>query len=191
MNIDAHRDFDAILQESSSTLDTEESRLVRARKELPDIASKFDPLLKSLDEALADHSSDACELARHFGRELIKLSFTQSGESHKLVDDRPLYWSRLMGMVLIRHVLSKRSGENPESIEETCNLFECESRALLDDSSGQTQESQQPIFLGCFDPFTLDNNLAQSNPSAVIAFSLGRESICGHPGVGSGISSPV
>ena len=181
LNIDAHPDLDALLQESSSSLDTEEARLLRAREEFPDIASRFDPLLKDLYTAIANASSGARELARHFGRELIKLSFTQLSDSHKLVDDRPLYWSRLLGLVLIRHVLSKHSRENPESIDETCSLFERESRVRIYPSSNRTQSAKQPVFLSCFDPFALDNNLAQSNPSAVVALSLSRESICDHP----------
>ena len=179
MNIDAHTDLDAALLEFSASLDTEEARLPQARKELTEIARKFDPLLKDLYSALADHSSDACELARRFGRELITLSLSQPSESHSIVDDRPLYWSRLMGMVLIRNALQDRPDSNPDLILEACKLFERESRVHLKDSSVQPSESKQPIFLSCFDPFTLDNNLAQSNPSAVIALSLSREKICG------------
>lgn len=181
MNIDAHPDLDALLQESSSSLDTEEARLLRAREEFPEIASRFDPLLKDLYTAITNASSDAHELARLFGRELITSAFSQTSEGHTLVDDRSLYWARLMGLVAIRSVLSRISSISPGPILEICKLFERESRVCINPSSDRPQSAKQSVFLSCFDPFALDSNLAQSNPSAVIAFSLGRERICGHP----------
>lgn len=181
MNIDAHPELDAILQGSSSHLDTEEARLLRAREELPEIARRFDPLLKDFYTSFADHPPGTCELARLFGRELIISAASQQSESHSLVDDRSLYWARLMGLVVIRSVLSRHSSTSPGLLLETCNMFERESRVSVNPSSDPPQSDKQPVFLSCFDPFSLDNNLAQSNPSAVIAFSLCREKICGHP----------
>ncbi|MXW54720.1 MAG: hypothetical protein F4X44_05020 [Gammaproteobacteria bacterium] len=174
-------DLDSILHESNSSLDTEESRLVSARKELPDIANRFDPLLSKLYVALADQATNAIELATRFGRALLLESINTPNSADLIVDDRSLYWSRLMGLVLIRTALSTRLSASPELILKASELFERESRIRLNDTPDRAQAEKQPIFLSCFDPFTLDNNLAQSNPSAVIAFSLCRERICGHP----------
>ena len=181
MNTDATPDLDALLLESSSSLDLEEARLVRARKVLPDIANRFDPLVNDLCLGLADSSTNVRELVRQFGRELFEQSISPSNRSNSIVDDRPLYWSRLLGLVVIRQLLSRRPNMTTKMVFEARKLFEHESRVRQSGTTERPQTDKQPIFLSCFDPFTLDSNLAQSNPSAVIALSLSHETICGHP----------
>lgn len=181
LNTDAPPDLDALLLESNSSLDLEEARLVRARKELPDVANRFDPLLNDLCRGLADNSTNVIELVQHSGRELFEQSISSSNRSNSIVDDRPLYWSRLLGLVVIRRILSRRPNTASETVSDACTLFEQESRVRKCGAMAQSQSDKKPIFLSCFDPFTLDSNLAQSNPSAVITLSLGRESIDGHP----------
>lgn len=181
MNTDAPPDLDALLQEASPLLTTEEARLIRARKEIPGIANRLDPLLGKLYLALADHATNVRDLALRFGRALLRESMSPLNGANSIVDDRSLYWSRLMGLVLIRNAFQKRQDSNPELVVNACSLFERSSRLHLADSSEPARAEEQTVFLSCFDPFSLDNNLAQSNPSAVIAFSLCRERICGHP----------
>ena len=69
-------------------------------------------------------------------------------------DDRPLYWARL----LLRRLLGE-TGREPG--ERVARGFE-----------GQFREGEPRVLLTGFDPFHLDRNIAQSNPSGLAALAL-------------------
>lgn len=71
-------------------------------------------------------------------------------------DDRPLYWARLK----LRQ-LSRETGRDGESAERAARGFD-----------GDFQGSEPRVLLTGFDPFHLDRNIAQSNPSGLAALAL-------------------
>lgn len=173
-------DLDEILYLAKPSLDSEEARLLGARREIPELATKYDPSLGKLYDSLRSSPSTASETAQQFGRELIRQAFEQSTGIDSIVDDRPLYWSRLMGLVVIRHTLTTCLKLDKNLTDNVCAHYERESRLLTLHPTRDNEPAKKSILLSCFDPFNLDTNLAQTNPSAVIALTLAREKICGH-----------
>ncbi|MCY3884476.1 MAG: hypothetical protein OXG24_06105 [Gammaproteobacteria bacterium] len=178
---DASTSLDEILCSARSTLDSEEARLFQARQAIPDIATQHDNLLSDLYKSLHSSPTTALQTVRYIGCQLLDRTLTPSSSGASVVDDRPLYWTRLMGLITIRHALSNRGSSRRERIFKACKLFESESRNLPARTSNSLKPDKDPIVLSCFDPFNLDNNLAQSNPSAVVALTLAHETILGHP----------
>lgn len=72
------------------------------------------------------------------------------------LDDRPLYWARLK----LRR-LAREAGRDAESVERAARGFD-----------GEFQGSEPRVLLTGFDPFHLDRNIAQSNPSGLAALAL-------------------
>ena len=71
-------------------------------------------------------------------------------------DDRPLYWARLK----LRRLLREAGGDG-EPAERAARGFD-----------GKFQGSRPRVLLTGFDPFHLDRNVAQSNPSGLAALAL-------------------
>ena len=71
-------------------------------------------------------------------------------------DDRPLYWARLKLRQLLR-----RAGRDSGPMERSARGFD-----------GEFQGSEGRVLLTGFDPFHLDRNIAQSNPSGLAALAL-------------------
>ena len=71
-------------------------------------------------------------------------------------DDRPLYWARLKLRQLLR-----QEGRDGESAERAARGFDA-----------AFQGSEPRVLLTGFDPFHLDRNIAQSNPSGLAALAL-------------------
>lgn len=95
-------------------------------------------------------------------------------QSGLVFDDRPLYWQRLALTRLIRI----RGVSLGFSAAETASVI----RAFEGASQGRSnvswhKEGARRILLTGFDPFALDRNLGQSNPSGLIALALDGEVI--------------
>ena len=78
-------------------------------------------------------------------------------------DDRPLYWARLK----LRQLLRRHGGDaDPE--ERAARGFD-----------GNFEGSEPRVLLTGFDPFHLDRNIAQSNPSGLAALALNGTLVAG------------
>lgn len=87
-------------------------------------------------------------------------------QSGTLVDDRPLYWQRLaMGKVLQQH-----QGFSPSQIAAVVERFDGASRGKSEII--YSKGTAKRIFITGFDPFLLDENIEQSNPSGLTALML-------------------
>ena len=71
-------------------------------------------------------------------------------------DDRPLYWARLKLRALLRE-----TGRDGEAVEQAARGFD-----------GTFRGSEPRVLLTGFDPFHLDRNIGQSNPSGLAALAL-------------------
>ena len=100
-------------------------------------------------------------------------------------DDRGLYWQRLK---INRHIRTGSSHLKLSKIQrrELINLFEKSSRGLNDLSFKTT--THKKIILTGFDPFLLDRNINQSNPSGAVAMLLDGM-VIEHEGVTAEINS--
>ncbi|WP_341502302.1 hypothetical protein [Gallaecimonas sp. GXIMD4217] len=131
----------------------EEARLARAEAALPGLRAPFAGLLEELDR----HPEQAEALGAQ-GFAVGKAIALAEG------DDRPLYWFRLAGKARLRAAQLA-----PIAKDRYLHAFERASRGIsdirFDDGIGK-------ILITGFDPFFLDRNIGQSNPSGLAALRL-------------------
>lgn len=82
-------------------------------------------------------------------------------------DDRPLYWQRLATKAAVKQAELQFSTTEVSALLE---VFEQASRGYF--NNDYIQNAQKQIFITGFDPFLLDKNIQQSNPSGLAALSL-------------------
>ena len=153
----------------------EELRVVKALEKIPEVASRFSALVEDFAEAIIDSKSFDEIQAKvvSFNQRLWRIAIN----SYKLkndFDDRPLYWARLQMASQLRQAdsFSKLS-----LTEQSSLMWQLEMA-----SRGQTdidfdQQADLKVILTGFDPFFLDRNLDQSNPSGAVASALDNQVI--------------
>jgi pyrrolidone-carboxylate peptidase len=87
--------------------------------------------------------------------------------SEQRYDDRPLYWQRLAIKAKVKQIDSSFSHSELNVLLE---VFEMASRGYSD--IDYKQGAVKHIFITGFDPFLLDKNITQSNPSGLAALAL-------------------
>ncbi len=151
-------------------LTVEESRISKFRVSHPAAANRYSELVKNAKSSLGG--------ARDFGA--LSQVTTTSGKAlweagkntvatESILDDRSLYWSRLMLTAYLR----THQFKIPLSSAQRIDLIE----TLENSSRGRTSiefasGSMKKILLTGFDPFLLDKNIDQSNPSGIVALNL-------------------
>ena len=87
-------------------------------------------------------------------------------------DDRPLYWTRLALQARLQQH-AQQNAWSPATRQQLWLALEYASRGISSIAYGEATER---VFVTGFDPFRLDQNLDQSNPSGIAALALdGRE----------------
>ena len=154
----------------SKNLTTEEQRIEAATHAMPQVlmafadeVNQFEQQWKSLNnfrhatDLIADYSSQ------------LWLNAKQRIVTTKNYDDRELYWARLLSSKIIRSVKPKFT----LSVAEQNNLLtQLEKGSRGHNDLSFTKGSTKKIILTGFDPFLLDKNINQSNPSGVAALLL-------------------
>ena len=154
----------------SNNLTTEEQRIEAATHAMPQVlmafadeVNQFEQQWKSLNnfrhatDLIADYSSQ------------LWLNAKQRIVTTKNYDDRELYWARLLSSKIIRSVKPKFT----LSVAEQNNLLtQLEKGSRGHNDLSFTKSSTKKIILTGFDPFLLDKNINQSNPSGVAALLL-------------------
>ncbi|MEC4728430.1 hypothetical protein HWQ46_23155 [Shewanella sp. D64] len=150
-------------------LDVEELRLENAATTLPSVVSRYQGLVNSLASQYRQNTDEftVTQLAARQGERLWQQAVrdVQSGS----LDDRPLYWSRL---AMLKELKTTKPAFNivQWQREILINAIEKSSRGL---SNIQFDDDAQiKILLSGFDPFFLDRNIDQSNPSGLVALAL-------------------
>lgn len=152
--------------QSKTSLTIEEQRVEKAQQAMPRLKSYFNwsefkgRWLKVSDFAIAQRSMNK------LGDELWQYS-KQQAQLGQIVDDRPLYWIRLAIQSFIK---STQNSFTQIELESLVEVFEKSSRGYSDMS--YVKSTNKRIFLTGFDPFLLDRNLKQSNPSGLAALLL-------------------
>ena len=87
-----------------------------------------------------------------------------------VVDDRPVYWGRLF----VRYFFNWfHRGLVPHATRtDLCSIHEFTSRHYANKAARSAPVDEPRVILTAFDPFLLNTNIKQSNPSASIALTL-------------------
>ncbi|WP_394201711.1 hypothetical protein [Shewanella waksmanii] len=152
-----------------NTLDVEERRIDTAVAKMPQVVNRYEALVASLTEQY-QQQTDELKLTKMVARQGERLwqqavRDVQSGGQ----DDRPLYWGRLM----MRQQLKQQSPQFSMADWQTqvaVNAVEKASRGFS--NIHFADDSEIKILLTGFDPFFLDRNIDQSNPSGLTALAL-------------------
>lgn len=152
------------------TESVEEKRIPLAEKTIPQVVKKHDNLSQQLSKVWHKVSNfeEAKTLVDFYGSSLWNDAKQQVRQS-KSYDDRALYWQRLKLSKILRTKKPNFSISKQEK-DVLLNRLEKASRGLLD--LDFTQDTEKKILLTGFDPFLLDRNIDQSNPSGVTALLL-------------------
>lgn len=148
--------------------DVEGDRLILAQSTLPEVVGRY----QAFDEGLSHLDSktnevDATQLAARQGQRLWQQAVRDVQSGH--VDDRSLYWSRL---AMLSSLKQNNVGFNIVQWQEDilASAIEKASRGFSDIK--YDNNVQIKIFLTGFDPFFLDRDITQSNPSGLVALAL-------------------
>lgn len=160
-----NKDIGDLLQESK-----EEERLPFLISHVPEVAARLKGLEIKLRGTLPDNSSllERKDQVAQLGKSLW-LEARATIQTQGFLDDRPLYWQRLLVTRYLRSQ-SRRLGLNGSDVKVLLELFEKYSRGQTDVVWGD-EEAHRVLITG-FDPFFLDRSIGQSNPSGLIALAL-------------------
>ena len=153
----------------------EESRATSVDLEQFRSHDRFSNFLSDLTETIPQRPND----------ELLTLVTSQAKQLWSLAcehvtsgvfDDRPLYWTRLKAQIIIRNAIATSSEQHGKYLSLLLSTFDWYSRGF-DDLFSLDDNTTAPIILTGFDPFGLDNDIGQSNPSGVAALYLSSRSV--------------
>ena len=154
----------------SNPLTVEEQRINKAQLAMPNVLKAFTPQVSSFEQQFKELNNfkSAKTLVQRFSFELWENAKQRIINTNNY-DDRELYWARLLSSKVIRTTSPKFSITQAQ-LNTLLTLLEEGSRGRTDltFSSGSTKK----ILLTGFDPFLLDRNINQSNPSGVAALLL-------------------
>ena len=154
----------------ANNLTVEEDRIVKIEQKQPELLTVFSSEIKSFEnqwQASANYLQ-AKNLLTLYSNQLW-LNAKKQIKSSRSMDDRPLYWARLLSSKVVRTVKPNFNLTSPE-MAVLLNILEQGSRGRAELEF--TQNTQKKILLTGFDPFLLDRNINQSNPSGVAALLL-------------------
>jgi pyrrolidone-carboxylate peptidase len=134
--------------------DVEEGRLALAREAIPEVVGRYAAVLAQLETGTPDPEASV----RAVGRALWQAAVADDRPR----DDRALYWGRLA----LRERLRASYPDQPELLA----IAEHGARGI--DDIAFPSDGSVRIFLTGFDPFFLDADIRQSNPSGFTALSL-------------------
>ncbi|MEI6858843.1 MAG: hypothetical protein V5788_03490 [Shewanella sp.] len=150
-------------------LDVEESRVNIASKILPDVVFRYQALVDSLDTQYQQQTHELLMtgMIAHQGEKLWQQAVkdVQSGGQ----DDRPLYWGRLAMKTLLKQ---QSPSFKLAAWQRKINLNAIEMSSRGFSNINFAADTQIKILLTGFDPFFLDRNIDQSNPSGLTALAL-------------------
>lgn len=154
----------------ASVLSVEELRIEKAIKTIPEVFTTFNSNLSDFEKSWQATTSyqDAKTMVTNQSQQLW-LDATKQLQSANKLDDRPLYWARLNASKVMRS-LEPGFSVSAEERQALIELFEQGSRGRTD--LEYTKKTNKKILLTGFDPFLLDRNINQSNPSGIAALLL-------------------
>jgi pyrrolidone-carboxylate peptidase len=156
-----------------ASMTVEEDRISKARNEMPDLFESFRSQVNDIKSSCKKKDTYA-RLSACVENAGIKIWESAKNQISSTLDDRPLYWNRL----ILTQFLRNAEFDFEPSSEQRLDLIE----RLENSSRGRTKlvfkkGLHHKILLTGFDPFLLDRHIDQSNPSGVAALMLDDKSI--------------
>lgn len=154
--------------------DIEQRRLQDLKRKAPKICAQIAILAESfcIECASVGDSDNLLSIDQILLQEAEALIPTTIKEySHgMLVDDRPIYWGRVFTQYFFDWF-------NKSSIpgvvkRDLCSIYEITSRHYVNGLARAAATDVPRVILTAFDPFLLNTNIKQSNPSASVALTL-------------------
>ncbi|WP_299804463.1 hypothetical protein [uncultured Shewanella sp.] len=158
-----------LIQPAFAKLDVEESRLTAATKAMPDVVSRYQAFVSNLSEKYSQHSDElkVTQMVAHQGLRLWQQAVRDVQSGH--LDDRSLYWNRLAMRELLK---TQKPDFNLASWQQDILIKAVEKSSRGFSDLNFKDDAQIKILLTGFDPFFLDRNIDQSNPSGLAALAL-------------------
>ncbi|MBE0459239.1 hypothetical protein NDQ71_16570 [Pseudoalteromonas sp. KG3] len=154
----------------SASLTVEELRIKKANTAIPQVLSAFSDDINQFEQNWKSLKSykNATDLIHDYSK-LLWLDAKQRISKTNNFDDRELYWARLQSSKVIRSHKPDFAITDAE-LTALLTMLENGSRGRTD--LAYTKNTDKKILLTGFDPFLLDRNINQSNPSGVAALLL-------------------
>ncbi|MDM3870579.1 hypothetical protein QSV34_04345 [Porticoccus sp. W117] len=146
----------------------EELRIEKARKVIPSVVDRWEKDLNGFKRMWSSQTSSyagAKALAETIGDYL----WTESKANMQDFDDRPLYWARLQAAEIFR-IINPNFALSEKQRLELVEILENSSRGRHD--LEYLTDAPLKILITGFDPFLLDRNIEQGNPSGIAALLL-------------------
>ena len=154
----------------AANLTVEELRIEKASKAMPKVLSAFSDQVNQFEkqwQAAASYQQ-ASDLIDDYAKQLWRDAKARIIKTNSF-DDRELYWARLLSSKIIR--TSKPQFAMTDS-EQTALLTMLENGSRGRTDLDYSKKTDKRILITGFDPFLLDRNINQSNPSGVAALLL-------------------
>lgn len=154
--------------------DIEQRRLHELRREAPKIGTQIAGFAESVFLAQAgcgkvDNQLSLDQTMLREAEALIPTVITECSHG-MLVDDRPIYWGRLFTQYFFNWF---NKASVPRAVKrDLCSIHEITSRHYANRVARAAPVYEPRVILTAFDPFLLNINIKQSNPSASIALTL-------------------
>ena len=154
----------------AANLTVEELRIEKASKAMPKVLNAFADEVNQFEkqwQAAASYQQ-ASDLIDDYAKQLWRDAKARMIKTNSF-DDRELYWARLLSSKIIR--TSKPQFAMTDS-EQTALLTMLENGSRGRTDLDYSKKTDKRILITGFDPFLLDRNINQSNPSGVAALLL-------------------
>ncbi len=154
----------------AASLTVEEQRIEQASKAMPKVLSAFSDKIKQFEKSwqAATNYQQASDLIDDYAKQLWRDAKARIIKTNSF-DDRELYWARLLSSKVIRTSTPKFAMTDSE-LAVLLTRLENGSRGRTD--LDYSKKTDKRILITGFDPFLLDRNINQSNPSGVAALLL-------------------
>ncbi|MRX26660.1 hypothetical protein [Kangiella sp. HZ709] len=148
---------------TASEINVEEARINKANQALKATASRYSLLLNNFNQVASKLSKeDLSQLSLNYANNLWLNSVADVQSNSSTYDDRSLYWARLKLSAAIKQV---------SNIKEPI-FWEMERASRGQNDINFSDKATKKILITGFDPFFLDRNIGQSNPSGLAALML-------------------
>jgi len=154
----------------SASLTVEELRIEKAKTVMPQVITAFSNDIEQFEQSWKRLKSyeHAADLIHDYSNQLWRDAKRRIVKTNSF-DDRELYWARLQSSKVIR---SHKPGFTITDAEQTALLKMLENGSRGRTDLAYTKSTDKKILITGFDPFLLNRNINQSNPSGVAALLL-------------------
>jgi len=162
--------FTNIMAMGYSQLTVEELRIDKAKSSMPEVIDRFEDNIAQFNSQLSQIKTDESlrRVVDIHANELWQKAVS-AYSTHNDFDDRPLYWARLQ---MTRDLRLSKVFKTLNSKQQEKLLWQLELLSRGQKDIHFDKSSNKKILLTGFDPFFLDRNINQSNPSGVVAMAL-------------------